>query len=66
MSGMCTALGADVALRMETAGAPVVVEPHFRGLRVRACACACWRNVRGWAGHDAGCTLGAAFPHSEE
>ncbi|KAG2435691.1 hypothetical protein HXX76_006890 [Chlamydomonas incerta] len=25
--------GADVALRMETAGAPVVVEPHFRGLR---------------------------------
>ncbi|KAG2451330.1 hypothetical protein HYH02_003935 [Chlamydomonas schloesseri] len=33
MSGMCTALGADVALRMETAGAPVVVEPHFRGLR---------------------------------
>jgi hypothetical protein len=36
MSGMCTALGADVALRMETAGAPVVVEPHFRGLRVSA------------------------------
>lgn len=34
MTALCTALGADVALRLEVAGAPLVVEPHFRGLRV--------------------------------
>ncbi|GIL57565.1 hypothetical protein Vafri_12774 [Volvox africanus] len=33
MTSLCTALGADVALRLEAAGAPLVVEPHFRGLR---------------------------------
>ncbi|GIL92700.1 hypothetical protein Vretifemale_20210 [Volvox reticuliferus] len=32
MTTLCTALGADVALRFEAAGAPLVVEPHFRGL----------------------------------
>ncbi|GIL92701.1 hypothetical protein Vretifemale_20210 [Volvox reticuliferus] len=34
MTTLCTALGADVALRFEAAGAPLVVEPHFRGLLV--------------------------------
>ncbi|GLI67952.1 hypothetical protein VaNZ11_012284 [Volvox africanus] len=33
MTTLCTALGADVALRLEAAGAPLVLEPHFRGLR---------------------------------
>ncbi|KXZ55702.1 hypothetical protein GPECTOR_2g1252 [Gonium pectorale] len=32
MAALCTALGADVALRLEGAGAPLLVEPHFRGL----------------------------------
>ncbi|KAG2501643.1 hypothetical protein HYH03_000147 [Edaphochlamys debaryana] len=30
MCGLCAALEADVALRFELAGAPVLVEPHFR------------------------------------
>ncbi|EFJ49453.1 hypothetical protein VOLCADRAFT_89888, partial [Volvox carteri f. nagariensis] len=33
MTALCTALGADVALWLQMAGAPLVVEPHFRGLR---------------------------------
>ncbi len=35
MAALCTALGADVTMRLEGPGAPVLVEPHFRGLPVR-------------------------------
>lgn len=35
MLSMCESLGASVAIRFDQPGAPLVVEPHFRGTHVR-------------------------------
>ena len=35
MLSMCESLGASVAIRFDQPGAPLVVEPHFRGTYVR-------------------------------
>ena len=34
MLSMCESLGASVAIRFDQPGAPLVVEPHFRGNQV--------------------------------